>query len=203
MALRTALLLASFFAALQYACGIIPTPCVVDNSTIMADCCPTPSLSGVPNAGPCGSVLNRGECVPVSNINARCVRNDSETDARKNWPHFFDKLCQCNGNYYGYDCGECKYGYRGENCSEPYMRKRKSVSALTPAERDAYIEALMNAKHNQSYDRYMAIRSEDPLDLVPVTLYDLFTWLHYYAGRENDELGTPNTTGTQQQLNLI
>ncbi len=163
-----------------------------ERNVIMEVCCPEPSA----DAGRCGSLLTppRGQCVDVSEINPRCVRNESVSDPRKNWPHFFSSLCKCEGNYYGYDCGECKFGYQGDNCNDPVMRKRKSLSTLSEEERTSYLDALKTAKH-ANYSRYLAIRSEDPLEIVQVPLYDLFTWMHYYAGRENNELGNPNITG--------
>jgi len=178
--------------SLPSARGIIPGPCVINSTSIDPNCCPEPAVGG----GPCGSSLStpRGQCVEVSEINPRCVRNESEPDPRKNWPHFFTHLCKCEGNYAGYDCGECKFGYRGDDCSERTTTTRRTISSLNDTERDEYLEAIKMAK-DEPYTRYWAISSEIPLEVVQVTLYDLFAWLHYYAGRENDELGNPDTTG--------
>lgn len=171
--------------------GIIPGRCVHDETHITESCCPQPPQGG----GPCGSLSSprRGRCMRVAD------RVDtSNTDSRNNWPNFFTHLCECEGNYYGYDCGECKFGYTGDDCSERVTRKRKSVTSLSDEERDRYLRALKQAKTDHTYNRFWAIKNEKkvidyypdtPPSFVKVPLYDLFTWIHHYVARENDKLG--------------
>lgn len=167
--------------------GQIPGACVANGKAIGTACCPIPP--NVPGAAPCGSP-SRGSCSAISSIIPGLVINSSSTaDVRDNWPYYFNMLCKCNGNFYGYDCGECKFGYGGDNCTEKKpLRTRKSVSSLSPTERDKYVEAIKLSKSNPNYTRYMAIRNERPPQFVQIPLYDLFVWMHDFAGRENDIL---------------
>lgn len=166
--------------------GIIPGDCVNRNNGTLSDerCCPEPPQGG----GECGSGLSspRGQCAPP----ASGTPDPADTDARKNWPNFFTHLCKCNGNYYGYNCGECKFGYTGDDCSERVTRTRKSVTSMTDAERTEYLATLHQIK-TEPHDRFWVIKSEDPLTLVNVPLYDLFAWVHHYTARENLKLGNP------------
>ena len=81
----------------------IPTVCSDADSLENAICCPTTS------DGVCGENANRGQCVSL----ATPPRYDT-ADVRANWPHYFNQTCQCIGNYGGYDCSRCKFGYYTE-----------------------------------------------------------------------------------------
>ena len=184
-------LLAVSLLLYQQVAGLIPGLCVTNgqpNSNRI--CCPSPNI---PNAGACGSNLSpsRGSCSPLSAILPNLVIN-AAGDTRENWPYYFDYLCKCNGNYWGYDCSQCAFGYTmvGGICTQQQVpRKRKSTADLTIAEREQYLNAISQSKLNSSYTRYMAIRKEsNPPAVVQLSLYNLFAWLHYYAGKENDLL---------------
>ena len=115
----------------------IPTPCANAANFTNRVCCPTPDI-GL-DAGPCGSNLNRGECVSIG--------MESTGDPRDNWPRFyFTRVCMCNtsssSKYGGYDCGECAFGYRGPNCDQKYIRQRRSTSDLSDQEWSTYIDQL-------------------------------------------------------------
>ena len=184
------LLAVESFLLCQQVAGLIPGPCVTNGQpNANRICCPGPN---VPDAGPCGSNLSpsRGSCSLLSDILTDVVV-DPSGDTRDNWPYYFDYLCKCNENFWGYDCSECAFGYKltGGICTKQPLRKRKSTADLTPFERDQYLDAINQAKFNNNYKRYMAIRKEsNPPQVVQLSMYNLFAWLHYYAGKENDLL---------------
>ena len=166
----------------------IPTPCANAANFASRECCPTPTNVG-PNAGACGSNLNRGACVNVRNPYGDRVNS---SDARQNWPHFFfTRICNCSSKYGGYDCGECAFGYRGPNCDQKYIRQRRSTSQLTPEEWTTYISQLRMAKSSTD-SRYKVITSppdyNNPaaIQTVDIGVYDLFVWFHYYVAKDND-----------------
>lgn len=92
---------------LQGTSAQIPTVCSDADSLEGTICCPATS------DGICGENANRGQCVSLATL----PRSDT-VDVRANWPHYFTQICQCTGNYGGYDCSRCKFGYYGENCSQ-------------------------------------------------------------------------------------
>ena len=117
--------------------------------------------------------------------------SSSQDDPRQNWPYYFQSLCKCNGNYGGYDCGECIFGKTGDSCTKTTIITRKEIGSLTDEERDTYLAALKMAKSSE-YTRFMAIKKEtSPPQIVQLSLYNLFVWMHYYTGRENDLLRRP------------
>ena len=171
----------------------IPRPCGNWETLSSQECCPAPTATE--DAGQCGSNLTppRGSCASISAIVKGLQLDSSSTDNRMNWPHYFNKLCKCNDNYAGYDCGECKFGFRGDRCDKRHMRKRRSITSLNPSDRKKYIDALKMAK-SASYSRYMAIANDvapPNTSLVSVPLYDLFTWIHFFVGRENAQISNP------------
>ena len=179
--------------------GQIPGPCVEDGTITSSTCCPVPvHISN--SAGACGENLPtpRGKCVPISAIvEGLTISSGPQDDTRQNWPYYFQNLCKCNGNYGGYDCGECIYGKTGDSCENNTIITRKEVGSLTAQERDAFLAALKMAKTSLNYTRFMAIKNETlPPVILQLSLYDLFAWMHYYTGRENDLLRRPELNCT-------
>ena len=174
----------------------IPTPCANAANFTNGECCPTPNIGS--DAGPCGSNLNRGECVSIG--------MESTGDPRDNWPRFyFIRVCMCNtsssSKYGGYDCGENAFGYRGPNCDQKYIRQRRSTSDLSNQEWSTYIDRLRMAKFD-FISRYSVITAPPPANLeelqtVPLTVYDLFVWLHHHAARDNDCMYNTGLSGWQ------
>ena len=168
-------------------CGVpikaqIPAVCATDASFRGRVCCPIPVDSG----GPCGSNLSlpRGECVGLLG-----VANDT-TDVRYNWPHFYTRVCSCNGNYGDFDCGGCKFGYSGDDCSvKSTPRERRSLADFTDDDWRYYINAFKEAKSTQS--RYVAITREtlpgEVVTTVPLTVYDYAVWIHHYSAKDNKD----------------
>ena len=161
----------------------IPVPCADAVSLARNECCPIPPNAGQ-GAGQCGMNLStpRGHCVDISND----IPID-RSDPRVNWPRFyFTRVCECTSNYSGYDCGECAFGYRGDNCDQTYTRRRRPTSEL---EWTTYIGQLRMAKNKTS--RYRVITSPPDYDNLaalqtqPISVYNLFVWFHHYIAKDN------------------
>ena len=160
--------------------GQFPTACMDDTSLQNRRCCPDN----------CGG--NRGTC---TNINIeRPTGQYNNLTVRNNWPHYFTDVCSCIGNYAGFDCSRCKYGYHGSNCNEKIVLPRRSISELTPQEWDEYINTLIMSKSHQSgYFVFLEEPTGPNHDLrtlnktVANSLYDLFIWQHHYAAKDNND----------------
>ena len=167
----------------------IPAVCANNANLQARECCPT-TPSGV-----CGG--SRGSCVSVSTLcktdydnpmlsSSDDPNNDYTTDGRFNWPsQIFDRVCQCNGNYGGYDCLDCKFGYGGNDCNNKLTnRVRRSIATLSD-DWPAYIEQLKKAKHRpySRYKVYIGGNLQNEASYVNVSLYDTFAWIHHYVSR--------------------
>lgn len=167
--------------------ALIPITCADPASIRNKECCPTSD----PNAGPCGVNIGRGNC---ENVDRPIQNTATERFVRDNWPQsLFMRVCKCNGNYGGFDCGECKFGYReNENgtCVAAPSRRRRPVSELSADEWREYVDALIQAKETVS-PRYVTIAEEPTFDdpsairTVSTTVYNLFVWAHHYAAKNN------------------
>lgn len=158
--------------------GQIPLVCSEPLNFHLQRCCPEP----FPGAGPCGShlLIPRGNCVWV-------VTESNTSNVRRNWPHYFNQICKCNAQFGNFDCGECDYGYRGEDCSERYIKRRRLINDLYPEEIEEYVDTLYAAKRHPS--RYASIKRETKPGIPPplyrnVTVYNMFVWTHYYVSKE-------------------
>ena len=69
-------------------------------------------------------------------------------DARYLWPTVvFEHVCSCSGNYGGYNCMECDFGWEGTDCQtrkEPVIRKH--FASLTKTEKNAFVDATKATK---------------------------------------------------------
>ena len=155
-------------------------PAVCTNPTNFHDqiCCPEP----FPGAGPCGSLLSvpRGECVAIDT-------NQTTIDVRGNWPHYYNNICECSGNFGNFDCGECASGYKGAKCDKKVVRKRRLLNHLSPEEISELIDTLYMAKVFPS--RYVVITKETRPGTIPpmsiISVYNLFVWVHYYISKNS------------------
>ena len=110
-------------------------------------------------------------------------------DSRYRWPAFvFERVCSCEGNYWGADCSECKFGWTGENCDiTKELVIRKSFDSLTPDEKLIVSNGFRDLK---SETGYWSVVVEEPsnysgtVKLENITTYDMFTYMHNFVARD-------------------
>ncbi|KAG9346898.1 hypothetical protein JZ751_005825 [Albula glossodonta] len=166
-----------------------PRECVTPEGLRSGQCCPSPAET--PN-DPCGSSTGRGQCVAVvadGRPHGPQYPHDGRDD-RERWPlRFFNRTCQCNGNFSGYNCGSCRHGLTGVNCDQPVSVVRRNVMLLSPDEKRAFVNALDQAKRTVHPDiviatrRYQEIFGPDgnTMQFQNITIYNYFVWSHYYS----------------------
>ena len=156
----------------------IPKDCASTGRT----CCPVPT--GVTGATTgCGNNLGRGVCRSVS---SQCYTEyPNNGDPRRNWPsYFFDQICHCNGNYSGFDCGECRFGYEGNDCNtKSKLRERRNIMNMNNSEWKDYNIKIIRSK-NAEESRYVVVLDNKP---VSISLYNMFVWMHHYVAKNNKD----------------
>ena len=185
--------------------GQFPRACTSFESLKSKTCCPVPKRFSEPcgadgNRGKCGELIVRSWNHSYSHFSSLQIKYDE----RHNWPlALYNRACKCNGNFGGYDCGKCEFGYRGINCTEKKTLTRRNFLKLSAEEKDRYMRYINESKYFISdyvvtttfYEDISEIvqAGKDPSGLFHnVSNYDLFTWMHYYAAR--DTIYPPNVT---------
>ena len=180
--------LVAFALMIQSASSQIPATCSDARSLENSICCPDTG------EGVCGQDSGRGLCVPLNQPGY----STESTDVRRNWPHYFTQVCQCNGNYGGYDCGRCRYGYYGSDCSQKQVLPRRPIHEYTDEEWNEFIEIIRLSKTYQS-DYVVILEEARPgtsnVSMSNISLYDMFVWLHHFAAKDSGAPGTPKGPG--------
>lgn len=159
-----------------------PRACTTTDALRNKSCCPLWK-----DGSPCGSSSGRGECrdgIVFVLFSIGKVRQYD--DDRLNWPKFYyDKTCECFGNYSGHDCGDCKYGYSGDKCDRKKTVVRKEIRELSLLERKRFFSYLALAKTTKSHDFVVLTTGDrhhrDAYRFVDASIYDMFSWIHYYS----------------------
>ncbi|KAL0973450.1 hypothetical protein UPYG_G00203810 [Umbra pygmaea] len=167
-----------------------PRPCANTEALRTKQCCPVWEGDG----SACGAMSGRGFCedVTVSDEPNGPQYPHSGIDDRERWPlAFYNRTCRCAGNYGGFDCGECKFGYFGNVCAEQRQSVRRNIISLSVSEQQRFISYLNLAKNTVAADYVivtgtraeMGANGENPM-FADVSVYDLFVWMHYYVSRD-------------------
>ena len=113
-------------------------------------------------------------------------------DSRYLWPTVvFEKVCQCNESYGGYDCMECDYGWtnNGAECQRQEPVVRKSFAKLSETEKANFINATRNLKKEMGVWSVIVNEPESytngTVTLQNVTTYDFFVYLHNFVSRDD------------------
>ncbi|RXN04700.1 5,6-dihydroxyindole-2-carboxylic acid oxidase-like protein [Labeo rohita] len=166
-----------------------PRQCVTPEGLRSGTCCPSPT--GLPN-DECGSSTGRGQCVSITadrRPHGPQYPHDGRDD-RERWPlRFFNRTCQCNGNFSGFNCGRCRHGLTGPNCDQRITVVRRNVMQMSADEKRAFVNSLDQAKRTVHPDlvictrRYQEIFSPDgaSVQCENITVYNYFVWTHYFS----------------------
>ncbi|XP_019628892.1 PREDICTED: tyrosinase-like [Branchiostoma belcheri] len=160
-----------------------PRACTDAVSFAKRECCPIPAGF----TEPCGGA-GRGRCVNFTDqtpTDQKGWPDTYDTDDRRRWPSvFFTRFCRCEGNFGWADCGFCKFGFYGSNCTETKLLTRKNVLNLTAEEKNKFVAYVNNTKYAQ-IQYVVASQSYVNSSVIPqfrnVSAYDYFVYLQHFV----------------------
>ncbi|GCC17974.1 hypothetical protein chiPu_0022508, partial [Chiloscyllium punctatum] len=167
-----------------------PRACTHAGALKSQTCCPVWEQDG----SVCGERSGRGSCQSVVGPQ---TPGYSGRDFRMAWPSsFYRRLCVCNGPFSGFDCSECKEGYRGPRCQWRRLTVRRALHEMGWAERRRFVNRLVLAKTTIS-QRYVILVSRNTSEAGSPTfrnasVYDVCTWVHYVAAKPIKTKDDPN-----------
>ncbi|XP_035035425.2 tyrosinase-like [Hippoglossus stenolepis] len=194
------LVVLTFMLCFAPGCAQFPRPCATRAALRTKECCPLWDGDG----SPCGASSGRGSCedVEVSEQPDGPQYPFSGLDDREKWPLvFYNRTCQCAGDFMGFSCADCKFGYFGARCNERRESLRRNIFHLSRAERVKLVSYLNLAKQTVSRDyvvatgTYMEMENGSNPLFADVSVYDVFVWMHYYVSRDA-LLGGPGNVWT-------
>ncbi|XP_075444554.1 tyrosinase-like [Ascaphus truei] len=166
-----------------------PRVCTTDEAISDKSCCPAGK-----DGSPCGSNSGRGICrnwvthviIPTLIASGFAASVPQYDDDRLDWPrHYYNKTCECFGNYGGFNCGDCRNGFHGEKCDRNKTVVRREIRELSLTERKKVFRYLKIAKTTKSKDFVVLTTRDrhhrDTYRFVDATIYNVFAWIHYYA----------------------
>ncbi|XP_018427317.1 PREDICTED: tyrosinase-like [Nanorana parkeri] len=172
--------IAFFLLCLPAANGVlIPKVCVQGVTQWPVVCCPNYKTSR------CGSALGRGNCLAVPASRSE-PPPDITFDERFGFPaFFFNWTCQCSPKFTGYNCGECIFGWTGDNCNIPYTVTRRNILSLTPTEVETYLAKAHYCK-SKIDPEFVVLRTADrfrkrSLEFIEASYLDVLAFDHYYG----------------------
>ncbi|XP_035658296.1 tyrosinase-like [Branchiostoma floridae] len=163
-----------------------PRVCTNDASLKSKVCCPIPKGFTEPCGGP-----GRGQCAntPDPTVEDAAWKYAYQVDDRRHWPTvFFNRTCACEGNFSGYDCTKCTWGYREPDCKiKQKPAVRRNIRDLSAQEKKTLQRYFDRAKNTIS-DFVYALEFKDNIggseDFANVSVWDFFVATHYYASRD-------------------
>ena len=108
--------------------------------------------------------------------------------------HVYVQVCQCNGNYSGYDCSRCKFGHYGPNCSQSQVLPRQPIASYTDQDWEDFINILQLLRTRDSGYTIVLEESTPGNSNVPmtnITFYNMYVWVHHSAARDASNSGEP------------
>lgn len=169
---------AAFASLAQLLNAQIPTACTDANSLTNLTCCP------VTADGVCGEDAGRGSCAPLDFENY----DDETSDVRLNWPHYYTQTCECNGNFGGYDCSQCQFGYYGDDCSQFEVIPRPALRDFTSEDWDEFLNLIvMTRDYDSGYSAVLeeSIPGNASIVTAPLTVYGYYVWVHHYTAKDS------------------
>ncbi|EDM18594.1 tyrosinase (albino coat color) (mapped), isoform CRA_b [Rattus norvegicus] len=173
----------------QTSAGHFPRDCASSKNLMAKECCPPWMGDG----SPCGHLSGRGSCqdILLSNAPSGPQFPFKGVDDRESWPSvFYNRTCQCSGNFMGFNCGNCKFGFGGPNCTEKRLLIRRNIFDLSASEKNKFFSYLTLAKHTISSvyviptGTYGQMNNGSTPMFKDINIYDLFVWMHYYVSRD-------------------